>query len=417
MKNIRDKILDSREKRASIIKSRLASGDSVVSLRANIPGENKNIIEAYILINLFYPLLITNSDKQEFFESSDGPFYLFTFKNTSGFFLKERTKYLEESHELGRYVDIDVYQYNYDISREVKRKCILCDDLAVNCIVSRRHTVEELLNNIKVNVEEYLRNSIRRIIKDSVYLELDLDPKFGMVTPNTNGSHEDMDYNIMVKAIDAIIPALMDMYEFSKGCKNINELFPGIRKIGLKAEKRMFAATKGINAYKGLIFTVGLVLSAFSYKINNPNVDNDIFEIVKQMTRDILNDFSTETDSFGYKAFRKFGITGARGEAKNGYPHVKKAMEYLYDYSEECRYETLAYLISSIEDTNLLKRSGSYAKYEYNRSLFKDLIRYKSEKMLELNEYASSNNLSFGGSADLLVLTIFIKKLNELYKL
>ena len=47
----------------------------------------------------------------------------------------------------------------------------------------------------------------------------------------------------------------------------------------------MFKATNNINAYKGLIFDLGLIVSALGYKLSHLNQCIDIFEIIKQMTK------------------------------------------------------------------------------------------------------------------------------------
>ena len=38
--------------------------------------------------------------------------------------------------------------------------------------------------------------------------ELDLHPKFGLVTPISNGSHKDMNYKLMIKARMLLCPIL-----------------------------------------------------------------------------------------------------------------------------------------------------------------------------------------------------------------
>ena len=57
MVNIANKILKDREKKDSIIKKYVDSYQ-VISLKANIPGNNKNIKEAYVLVNIFDKILI-----------------------------------------------------------------------------------------------------------------------------------------------------------------------------------------------------------------------------------------------------------------------------------------------------------------------------------------------------------------------
>lgn len=416
MESVRDKILSSREARYKYIQDKLTGSNVLVSLRANIPGNDKNIQEAYMLCGLFYNLITKGSSEQKFIDTDDGPIYFFLFEKRNGKDIKKTMVGIEDTHELGRFVDIDVYQKNYNFSRDKKRKCIICDDLAFNCIVSKKHTVEEVLDVITKRVDEYFHKEIQNIIKESIKLELDLDPKFGLVTPKTNGSHKDMSYNLMLKAANSIIPYFMMMFDAARSSNDIGDIFPTIRKIGIQAENRMFEVTENINAYKGLIFDLGLFTSAFSYLLYHPKETWNIFDLMGYMVGDILDEFDRTSNSFGHEAFEKYGILGARGEAKFGFPHVQKALEYLRDFSVQKRTETLAYLISEIEDTNLLKRSGTYEKYLENKNMFKPLRKYDKVLLKVLDEYCINNNLSFGGSADLLITTIFMKKLNIFYK-
>ena len=52
MENIANKILSDREQKDNIIK-RYTSLYQVVCLKANIPGINKNIKEAYVIVSIF----------------------------------------------------------------------------------------------------------------------------------------------------------------------------------------------------------------------------------------------------------------------------------------------------------------------------------------------------------------------------
>lgn len=71
---------------------------------------------------------------------------------------------LEEEHPLGRLFDIDIFHKDLSkISREdlgvSKRKCFLCEEDAVVCSRSRTHSVEELLENINIKIEDYMRKT------------------------------------------------------------------------------------------------------------------------------------------------------------------------------------------------------------------------------------------------------------------
>jgi holo-ACP synthase CitX len=58
--------------------------------------------------------------------------------------VKKITVEFEENYQFGRLLDLDVIGLNKKpIERDVKRKCYLCNDLAINCMHENRHSPEE----------------------------------------------------------------------------------------------------------------------------------------------------------------------------------------------------------------------------------------------------------------------------------
>jgi triphosphoribosyl-dephospho-CoA synthetase len=66
-----------------------------------------------------------------------------------------------------------------------------------------------------------------------------------------------------------------------------------------------------------------------------------------------------------------------------------------------------------IEDTNLLKRAGSYEAYLTVKEELKGLDTTDIQSVQVLSEKYIDNSLSFGGSADMLVVSIFLDKLSK----
>lgn len=69
---------------------------------------------------------------------------------------------IEENHLLGRIFDIDIFNSNYSqinrthINKET-RQCLICEERALNCIRSKRHTTEELIEKIQNISRGYFR--------------------------------------------------------------------------------------------------------------------------------------------------------------------------------------------------------------------------------------------------------------------
>ena len=415
MKNMEliNNILQAREEKSNIVKQYI-NDYQIITLKANIVGENKNIREAYILLSYFDKFISSYCIKKIVKESYDGPYILYLCDKSKS--LKQEMVLIEEKEELGRFVDIDVY-YNNTISlnRNNLRKCYLCEKPTFVCGRERNHTIDELNKYLKNNVLLFLKNTIHQLCDEAIMAELNLHPKFGLVTPLTNGSHKDMNYNLMIKAKEAIVPYFIKMFEETYNSnKSIKEIFENVRNIGIEAEQAMFLKTNGINAYKGLIFALGLVVTSVAIKLSNIKSNKTIFDCIKQMTLGITKELENGSDTYGKIAFKKYEFRGARYEAENGFPSVINVLNN-YDLNNDfSKLKALCYLITNIEDTVLLKRCKSIEKYNEVINKFKNL-NFTNEEINSLNDYCINNNLSFGGAADLLIVSVFIKEFENIF--
>lgn len=408
-------VLIGREERAKLIDNYLKDYKTVISIKPNIPGEDKNSNLSYLIINAFSFLI----DYQDYVfcladKNDDGPFIVLANNEMDETQIKTIMTNIEEQHELGRFIDIDVYGNNGLISRSFKRKCFICNENVVVCRRNNKHSFNEIISLIRYQVKKFYTNILNQIIDESIMGELDLEPKFGLVTPMSAGSHPDMDYEIMLKGKRAIIPNLIDMFflssESSIDCTLVEEL----REVGKSAETDMLKATNNINAYKGLIFNLGLIVSAYGVKLSR-NCDDNIFSIVKKLAALLLIDENYDSDSFGDYAYRQYNLTGVKGQALSGFKDVHNGLNHLDDFSKNARLRLLIYYIFNIDDTTFLKRAKSFKFYQEVKQMFGKINPTNEEELIGLTKYCIKHNLSFGGSADLLVVTIFIKKMNGLF--
>ena len=75
---------------------------------------------------------------------------------------KKRACEIEEQHELGRLLDIDVLdEQGVPLSRELvgrdARRCLICDGDARCCMRSHAHTLEELQTRINEMIDAYVQ--------------------------------------------------------------------------------------------------------------------------------------------------------------------------------------------------------------------------------------------------------------------
>ena len=159
-------ILDAREERVNLIETLIENyKDTIVVARVNYPGNNKeNYISDYIIEKGREELIKVFNDRIEHIiekSSAEGPYIVLILK-LDGNTAKRRTIEIENTHLLGRFLDLDVYEGSISsISRQSlgfdKRTCYLCGNYAHECIRSKNHTVEE--------VEEFIIKAVKRYME------------------------------------------------------------------------------------------------------------------------------------------------------------------------------------------------------------------------------------------------------------
>ncbi|MFY9422761.1 MAG: triphosphoribosyl-dephospho-CoA synthase [Bacilli bacterium] len=413
-----NEILKAREERSLIVRKKFR-GNPLLTVKANTAGPNKNNHRAHFLVRYFGKLLQEKFPLVylEFHGGADGPWALGEFSKRSDH--KNELMKIEEEHPLGRLIDLDFFLTpEKSLSRDElgfePRGCLACEGEGRNCARSRKHSLTEIEDKSEEIFLGFLRGNIKRLLDEAITMEASLDPKFGLVTIKSSGSHPDMDFDLMMRAKKAILEPLTEIFVLGYE-EEFLEAFRKARLIGLEAERRMYGATGGVNCYKGLIFAIGIVLLTLGHCIKNNRYD--IFSAVKTIGAEAEKDFHADlplTD--GLRAYHEHGIKGIRGEAAAGLPNVRKALAKLHDFSRESLLLALIGLIKDVEDTVLLKRAGSLEKYHHYRKLIGD-IPIDEERIQAITTECIEHNLSFGGSADLLIVSIFLKKVEGCLKL
>lgn len=278
----------------------------------------------------------------------------------------------------------------------------------------------------------------------AILYEAVLTPKPGLVDAVNMGSHHDMD---IFTFIDSSSNLFKGFYLYAKAgleCTGSEkELFSAIRKIGIQVEKDMFKATKNINTHKGINFSMGIVLAAAGYYLRDKDIDeniiltpsdtDEILNTVRVMTEGLVkSDFENikkkEKLTHGERLYVEKGFSGIRGEAERGFPTVEKtSLPRLREIGhsdmsmEQKLLDVLFHLMSISDDSNIINRGGLEG-LEFVKSVSKEFLMTElifedgfREKIQEMNNLFVEKNISPGGSADLLSITIFFGMLESVF--
>ncbi|MBN2813687.1 MAG: triphosphoribosyl-dephospho-CoA synthase, partial [Bacteroidales bacterium] len=148
---------------------------------------------------------------------------------------------------------------------------------------------------------------------------------------------------------------------------------------------------------------------------------NQFRDIVKQICAGItareLESNSLAELTHGERVYREYGFTGARGEAEMGYPVVfKYGLPVLYAYNEvndTVLKKTLLAIAAHNNDTNILYRGGREALTTFKHLASIAFENFSPENYDKLIAWCREHRISPGGSADLLVMSIFVHSVTK----
>lgn len=280
------------------------------------------------------------------------------------------------------------------------------------------------------NFKEKKLLKIKKLITKAMLMEVYCSPKPGLVDRYNSGAHDDMDYRTFIKSTYAL------QNSFGKcllagflHLGRISNIFPELKKIGLEGEKKMYEVTGGINTQKGLLFSMGIISAAIGYldRKNIKPVAETLEPIIKLMTEGLvknwfvnINDKNEFNLTAGERSYLKYGFTGIRGEVESGFssvmrdslPDLKAALKRGLNFND-AMLSALLVLMNKVNDTTIISRGGIESlewMHKYADSVYEDfkmVNNIKRKKILkEMNKEFIDRNLSPGGCADLLAITV-----------
>ena len=440
-------ILDNRERRVIRQRQLLAQyGNTLVCFTMNIPGPIKNNDWIYAGFQLGKQRLL------DVLKASNIPLLhqeeICTVTGCEGFFLadaparrvKTLTVQLEDDGELGRLFDMDVLspageKYSREELGLPERKCLLCGNSARVCGPIRAHSAGALWQK----TQELLQTGIIRersqhigaMASKALLYEVGVTPKPGLVDRNNCGAHRDMDIFTFFGSTAVLQPYFTRCAQIGIETREDapEETFRKIRLAGMLAEGEMLRQTKGVNTHKGAIFSLGIACAAAGRLGGQCPLDTRVLlqqcgAMTAGIVRRDFQNLTTETaKTAGERFYGDFGITGIRGQAEAGFPAVKeyglpvleKGLETGHSLDRAAGAALLA-ILAHTDDTNLIARSNRDTQIKTARSVAQLLLDtpYPETEVLEaLDQSFTEANLSPGGSADLLALTLLVHFLSR----
>ena len=239
-------------------------------------------------------------------------------------------------------------------------------------------------------------------------MELDTTPKPGLVDRRDNGAHKDMDYALMSKSISALRPYLTRL-----AVESAKDIDPAkIKEIGIEAEKAMLKATGGVNTHKGALFCIGLSVAAAS-NLASATGSVQVYSF-KELVSRVASEIPAAQGTHGAEAKRSFKVGGALENARGAYPELFADWlpYYLSLEGDPFRcHKTLLHIMTTLDDTNILHRRGEEGLARAKSEAARLLEDFSESGLSSLNKDFIRENISPGGSADMLSLTIFINSI------
>lgn len=315
--------------------------------------------------------------------------------DASGERIKAAAEAVEDAAPWARLLDLDVIEPN-GIKRErsTQRRCLLCGRPAKECARSRNHGLAAVQAETQSLLRAFCAETLSALAVQALYDEVHVTPKAGLVDERNTGAHRDMDIRLFETSAEALRPFFS---EFVWAGANRETL----QKIGLRAECAMLDATDGINTHRGAVYAFGLMLGAMGETL----FSGDPSSVLLRLTE---NEDSFRTDSHGTQMLHRYGVGGARAEARLGFPNAFLAADLL---ETESKSDVLLHLMSRVNDTNILYRGGAEGLEFLKTEAMRILAAPKRERdrlHQALDDACIERNLSAGGTADLLALGLFL---------
>lgn len=330
--------------------------------------------------------------------------------------------------------------------REINR--LEKDGNAVSASRARKAMEEGDMNTIRQLVPPTtLPYIIAHLATQALQAELDTTPKPGLVDKDNNGAHRDMDHALMQLSINTLHPYFVRLAFL--GFADTLPSHTVIRDAGIEAEKAMLEATNGVNTHKGALFSMGLAVVAAAYEekkaaankeVRGKEREEEYLSSLQLTIKALAASFPDTSGTHGSKAKQLSNgtttIKGALDNAREGYEKLFAEWLPFYNvrrksHDAHALNKTLLRIMCDLDDTNVIYRTNVATAEEVKQEARALLASFEEAYAAEDKEKCASaieekcasaellalkdmdrryteRNISPGGAADMLSLTVFI---------
>jgi triphosphoribosyl-dephospho-CoA synthase len=284
--------------------------------------------------------------------------------------------------------------------------------------VSTQRTARSISGSVAIHRSAMLGTLARQ----ALIAEAELTPKPGLVDRRGSGAHTDLSLALMRRSAFTIEPFIRRMAFQSMNEQPSAQLRATLAGIGRAAENAMIRVTNGSNTHKGAIWTLGL-LAAAAGRDELPLIRLDPVAITRTAASiaSFEDPHQSSIPSHGQIVAQRFGVTGARGEAMRGFPHIVELGLPMLRRRRRAgvpehiaRLDALLAIMAKLDDTCLLYRGGKEALQAAKEGATAVIdaggagsVRGQ-KRLFALDKRLLDLDISPGGSADLLAGTLFL---------
>ena len=257
----------------------------------------------------------------------------------------------------------------------------------------------------------------------SLYDEVALYPKPGLVSFVDSGSHSDMDGQTFMRSLFSLRHYFCDIAQLGHDGAG----FPSLERCGIRAEATMLLATGGINTHRGAIFSLGLLSAAAGAVARHqerPCPQTVRAELMHRWGGALAQRAQRASRLPGGVAAHQYGLRSASAEASLGFP-------VLFDTTfpalcsalsrglapHAARLEALMHTIAVMDDCNLAHRGGlaglRFAQAQAQGFLASGGMAQQGAhgRLRALHQAFVEQRLSPGGAADMLAAACWLLRL------